>query len=240
VEQARSIISLPEIAGTTDGVQRVRRLYQRLYGRLPDADELAAGVAYLKTDRELAAPGQAWKYGYGDAANFTPLMTYADNLYRVGSAYPDPKLGYIQLNASGGHPGRDGQHAVVRRWTAPAAMTIQISGKLTHPAEPGDGVRARVVVRGKTVGEWAAHHQEIGTNLALVPVAAGDTVDFIVDPRTGDNSDAFAWPVQIKGTDGRMLADSSVNFAAPGPMPVTRFVLYAQALMMANEFMFVD
>jgi cytochrome c553 len=240
VEQARSIVSLPEIAGTTDGSQRVRRLYQRLYGRLPDADELAAGVAYLKTDRELAAPGQAWKYGYGDAANFTPLMTYADNLYRVGSAYPDPKLGYIQLNASGGHPGRDGQHAVVRRWTAPAAMTIQISGKLTHPAEPGDGVRARVVVRGKTVGEWAAHHQEIGTNLALVPVAAGDTVDFIVDPRTGDNSDAFAWPVQIKGTDGRMLADSSANFAAPGPMPVTRFVLYAQALMMANEFMFVD
>jgi hypothetical protein len=240
VEQARSMVSMPEIAETTDVSQRVRRLYQRLYGRLPDANEQAAGVAYLKTDRELAAPGQAWKYGYGDETNFTPLLTYADNLYRVGSAYPDAKLGYIQLNASGGHPGRDGKHAVVRRWIAPAAMTIQVTGKLAHPAEPGDGVRARVVVRGKTVGEWVAHRKEIGTNLALVPVAVGDSVDFIVDPRTGDNSDAFAWSIQIKSTDGRLLADSSANFAGPGPMPVTRSVLYAQALMMANEFMFVD
>ena len=242
VEEARSLAERPYVESSQDDGQRVRRLYRLLLDRLPDADETAAGIAYLRRGAPGALRGD-WRYGYGGfdgkAVAFTPLASFADGSYRASGTFPDPALGYVSLSARGGHPGRDGSHAAVRRWTAPATMTVSIEGRLRHPGERGDGVRARIVSsRAGLLGEWTAHHGEAATDVASVSVRKGDTIDFVVDPLASDDSDSFAWSPTIVGPTGAWSA--ATGFEPPLPPPLSRLSLYAQALLMTDEFLFVD
>ncbi|RYG46990.1 DUF1553 domain-containing protein, partial [bacterium] len=244
VQAAQAVAALPEVRGAKDEAQRIRRLYLRLFARLPDADEMAAALAYIGKG-EPTPPSPLWSYGYGGfdgkKTTFTPLGTFVDGFYRVGPAFPDPGLGYIALNPQGGHPGRDDAHAAIRRWTAPFTGTVAISGALQHGQKPGNGVRARIVSsRSGFLGEWVAHEGAANTEVKSVGVEKGETLDFIVDPIGNDNSDAFAWAPEIRSTDGKLTWNATANFTPPPGQKLTRLALYAQALMMTNEFMFVD
>lgn len=247
VDEAKALAERPEIKAATDDGQRVRRLYRTLFDRLPDADELKVGVAFLKQPApQPAIP--VWQYGFGAydpderrVSGFTSLGHYADNGYRVSPSFPDPALGYLVLNSAGGHPGHDGAHAVVRRWIAPVAATVQISGMLGHPSKEGDGVRGRIVSsRTGLLGEWSVHHGQAATNIAAASVQPGDRIDFIVDPLGSDAYDAFAWAPVLRSTDGKGSWSATTDFGPPPPAALSRVALYAQALLMTNEFMFVD
>ena len=250
VEQARMVTERPEIEGAQDETQRVKRLYRLLFARMPSKDELAAGLAYLKQGglASIASPDRVWNYGYGvyDVAQkrvsaFTPFAYFGENQYRVSKAFPDPDLGYLMLSPQGGHPGHDGTKAVIRRWIAPATMTIQVEGFLAHAQPEGDGVRARIVSsRSGMIGEWQAHNSEIGTTSALIPVQKGDTIDFVVDAIGKDSFNTFTWAPAIRSADREQTWDTTANFGPPPPPALTRLTLYAQALIMTNEFLFVD
>jgi hypothetical protein len=243
VEQARTLATRPEIAGSSDNSQRVRRLYRLLFARLPDAPELAAGIAFLKPRAldVVPAPGAVWQYGYGGTGTFTPLSYFPDNQYRVSKAFPDPKLGYIVAFAQGGHPGNDASHAIIRRWVAPATMTLSVGGTLSHGQKEGDGVRGRLVSsRIGVLGEWIAHNNKVTTAVGPISVQKGETLDFVVDPIAEPSFDVHAWLPVIRTTDASQNWDAATAFAPPPPAPLTRLALYAQALMMTNEFLFVD
>ncbi len=255
VQAAQKLAERPEIANSSDDAQRVRRLYRLLFDRLPDPSETALGTAYLgnRALSSVASPESSWQYGYGgydDAAKrvtqFTPLAVFKDQSYRVGDKFPDPTLGYITLNAQGGHPGHDAAHAVIRRWTAPSSMTVSIEGVLNHGQQEGDGVRARIVSsRTGLAGEWRAHHSQQKTTVSSLTVKKGDTIDFVVDPLTNDGYDAFSWSPKISSSNGSSpnaspTWEASAQFSGPPGPPLTRLAMYAQALMMTNEFMFVD
>jgi hypothetical protein len=250
VDEAQSLIERPEIRGSADDAQRIRRLYRLLFARLPDVGELAAGRAYLKRGAmsPVERPLGEWRYGFGGfdpvqqrVASFTPLGVFKEGGYRVGDAFPDPTLGYLLLNNAGGHPGHDGDHAAIRRWIAPADMTVQVQGSLKHPQAQGDGVRARIVSsRSGLLGEWHVHNRIQVTDVASLEVQKGDTLDFVVDPLTNDAFDAFAWAPIVRSADGKKSWNAATNFAPPPGAPLVRLTLYAQALMMTNEFMFVD
>ena len=240
VERAQALAGLPEVAGAKDEAQRVRRLYLRVLGRLPDAAETAAGVAYLGRGAPSALRG-VWSYGYGGwdgtRVSFTPFGTFVDGRYQAKAKFPEEEFGYVSLGAGGGHPGRDASHAAVRRWTAPADLTVTVGGVLRHGQEPGNGVRARIVARRRLIGEWRAHHGEARTE-ATFAVRKGETVDFLVDPLAGDNSDGYGWTPTL--TAGEKRWDAAAEFAGPPPPPLSRVALYAQALLMTDEFLFVD
>lgn len=250
IERAQEVVSRPEIKSAESDPQRIRRLYRLLYQRLPDANELALGVGYLKSgfDEAMPVPQGEWRYGYGSydpstqrVANFVTLPTFKEESYRVGDAFPDPTLGYITLNRQGGHPGHDGDHAAIRRWIAPADMRIEISGTLSHHQAQGDGVRGRIVSsRTGIAGEWQVHNRDQDTTVATLEVLKGETVDFIVDPMASDAYDAFAWAPVIRTADGKRSWSAATNFGPPPGQGVTRFALYAQALLMSNEFIFID
>jgi len=247
VEQAKALVSRPDVASASTDAQRVQRLYRLLFDRAPDSGEQATGIAYLSKGAP-ATVGSEWQYGYGKfdgsskrVSAFTPMNEFAEGSYRVGKAFPDPQLGYLILNPQGGHPGHDGDHAVIRRWVAPAPMTVQISGALSHSQSQGDGVRARVVSsRAGLMGEWQAHNGSSKTDVAAFAVQKGDTIDFVVDPISNDGYDAFGWSPVIRSSDGKQVWDASAGFSSPAPAALSRLVLYAQALMMTNEFMFID
>ncbi|RYG24593.1 DUF1553 domain-containing protein, partial [bacterium] len=242
VEAAQAVASRKEIAGSTDDGQRLRRLYLLLFGRLPDADEMAAGLAYLKQGQPKAV-GSVWQYGYGEFANgktvFAPFANYVDKTYRFAPTIPVEGRGYLNLNQGGGHPGPKTSDSAIRRWVAPVAMTISIRGVVQHPNAQGDGVRARIVSsRTGLLGEWSVLKGEAKTEVASVNVQKGETIDFIVDPIGNDAFDSFVWAPTIRGP--KETWDAAANFGPPPPAPLSRLTLYAQALMMTNEFMFVD
>ncbi len=250
VEQATAVANRSEITSSADNAQRVRRLYRLLFDRMPDASEVAAGQSYLGADANAIVdrPIGPWRYGYGGIdpldqriKNFVPFAVFKDGNYRVGDQFPDPTLGYLTLGVSGLHPGHDAEHAVIRRWIAPANLTIQIEGTLTHSQAQGDGVRGRVVSsRSGTLGDWDVHNGEAKTSVAAFQVTRGDTIDFMVDPKSSDAYDAFTWAPIIRTSDGSQSWNSAADFAPPPGPGLSRLTLYVQALMMTNEFMFID
>lgn len=160
---------------------------------------------------------EEWQYGYGSfddqnnrTASFTKLTHYTGSRWQAGEKLPDPNLGYVSLHATGGHPDQVGR-AVIRRWTAPVAGDVSVSGTLSHGSENGDGIRCRVVSsRSGKAGEWIAFNGSTDTPLADLKVQAGDTLDFITDCRTAHTSDSFQWPFTIKLTTG----DNTVHEAS--------------------------
>ncbi len=190
----------------------------------PISDEQLATLPEVPT----ADPGQ-WRFGFGafdetarQTASFTPLPHFTGSQWQGGSALPDPELGWVLLNAGGGHPDQPGR-AVIRRWVAPAPGTLTISGSLQHGSPNGDGVRGRVVRSAAQpgdglLGEWPCFNTKVDTAVSTATVDAGDTIDFITDCLTGHTSDSFQWPVTIAftATNGATQTfESAAGFRGP-------------------------
>lgn len=240
---------------------RLTALYRAAFLRDPAPEEQQSALNYIRTAESIPTPEpppppppSAWSYGYGriasgHTANFTPLPRFLDNAWQGGDAYPDPPLGWVQLTPDGGHAGNDLNHAAIRRWTAPVSGEIQISGTLEHLRKEGDGIHAAIISsRHGTLGEWNLHNVKTKTDFERIPVENGDTLDFVVDIRGGLNNDDFLWSPNI-----RLLTNPSSNkksewnakkeFSGPPeipPAPLKPWESLAQALLISNEFVFVD
>lgn len=251
-EQARALAERPDL-GAGDDAHRIRTLYQLLFGRLPGPEEVALGLKYVHAPPSLAGPKPPpplWRYGYGsydEAAHqiraFTPLPAFKNGTWQGMTGPPDPQLHYCLLTADGGHPGADAGHAAVRRWTAPQAGVVKVQGRLKHQADQGDGVRGRIVSsRAGLLGEWVVQHGETATDVTETTVQKGDTLDFVVDCRTNDGFDGFAWSPTITLAAGQASWSAQAQFRGPDEplMRMSNWQRYVQALMMTNEFVFID
>ena len=129
VGYAQALAERSAAAATSEG--RIDQLYQLAYQRPASSVEVQAALELIQLaeqDRASFIPLTvgAWQYGYGaydEAAQkvttFEKLPHFTGTAWQGGSAYPDSKLGWVQLTATGGHPGNDLAHAAIRRWTAP-------------------------------------------------------------------------------------------------------------------------
>lgn len=262
---AQRISELTKTLDMDDSLASIHRLYAALYQRKPTPVEIEMAAAFVNADpantpansdeHAKAMHANAWRYGYGEfdtasgkVAGFTPLPHFSGSAWQGGSNFPDTKLGWVQLSASGGHPGNDLKHAVVRRWYAPVAGKVTIRSKLMHEPTVGDGIRAFIshnrsgLLRSATV-----HHSSEQLDFDELAIEAGDTIDFVVDIREGLNSDQFLWSpivtLETSGTSGsnqKDIWDAKENFRGPPSAMLDRWGQLAQVLMLANEFMFVD
>jgi mono/diheme cytochrome c family protein len=260
VQQAGRLIARPEVKRAPTEDEKLTQLHRICFQRAPDKDELALAKRFLlaqnaTNDAQMQPP--AWQYGWGAfdekakrTKSFTALTHFSSYAWQGGTNLPDPQLGWVLLNAEGGHPGDDLQHAAIRRWIAPRDGVISISGELHHPEEKGDGIRARVVSSGSGVaGEWTAFHNKTPAAVHDIRVKRGDTVDFMTDCRESVSYDSFAWAPRIKYTsptraqDEPAEWDAKAGFAGPPkekPKSLDPWQKYAQVLLLANETMFVD
>lgn len=242
-----------ELGASDDQNAIIRGLFRKALQREPADSEVAAAGAFLQ---DAVAGGTAsgwsgWQYGYGGPAadngpvSFTPFPHFADDSWRGGKDLPDPQLGWTMLNREGGHAGGDLRHCAIRRWSAGQAGTLNIQGRISHQNEQGDGVRARVILSdGRVVGDAVAHNSAERIEVESVEVAAGDTVDFVVDCRSGESHDSFRWGVRLELMlpDGSQQAwNSREDFnGRPKPESLSPLAQLAQTLLMTNEFIFVD
>ena len=184
--------------------------------------------------------------------SFHALPHFNKYAWQGGPTLPDPKTGWVILNPGGGHPGNDQQHAAIRRWVAPRDGVFAITGTLVHNQDQGDGVQARIVSsRSGVVGTWTVQNSKKDTAVRRLEVKRGDTVDFVVDCRTGPNFDAYAWDPTIRlvgqpaaAKEGeRVQWTASTDFSGPQARPASAlgpWEKYAQVLLLSNEFAFVD
>lgn len=234
----------------------VEQMFEQAFQRLPTAEETAEALELLATaDSPDAEPIRStvvdWSYGYGSVdetsgrvSKFTALPHFTGTAWQGGPQWPDKTLGWVQLTAVGGHPGNDSQHASVRRWTAPADMTIAIQSKLVHEAAPGDGVRARIISsRTGLLQSEKIHQKTASLTVASLDVAAGETIDFVVDIGDVLNSDQHEWRVTISGSvsDGEDRSwNSEADFTRTTVHQLSPREQLAQVLLCSNEFLFVD
>ena len=252
VEQARALAKRSEAAGTPDA--RVQQLYRTVFARPASKDEVRLGADFVSA-METAPPESdaipVWQYGYAaldDKAKtlgaFTALPAFHDNQWRGGEKMPDGKLGYVMLTSNGGHPGNDHAHTAVRRFIAPHDGLYAISGTLHREAKEGDGVRALAIPQGQAaIGDWEVTTGDVATTVARVPLKAGQTLDFVVDCKSGPGWDSFTWSPQVAGIDGTTGTwNAADGFSGPkaAKPSLSAWERYAQALLMTNEFVFVD
>ncbi len=259
MDQARSIMNRPDVAGVIEPEQRIRRLYRIVLQRDPDEHELALGSRFVANEQLRPAPesdpAPVWQYGFGrvnresgNVEDFTPLPHFTGSAWQGGPELPDPKLGWFILNAEGGHSGPPSLGAVVRRWTAPRDATVEVRGRLSHEATAGDGVRALIVSsRHGILGEWEVHADSTRTHVAHIRVARGDTLDFAVECRENQNSDSFRWAPTIRAVEAGGASspaewNARADFGGPvePPTPLGTWERYAQVLLMSNEAVFID
>ena len=261
VQQAKSLLARPEVQARSSDEQKVRQLYQIVFQRAPDAEELKWAGQFIAGQADPPPPPPpAWNYGFGKfdetsrrVEHFTPLPHWTGYAWQGGTNLPDPKLGWVILNADGGHVGNDQNHAAIRRWRAPRTGVVKLSGLLHHPSDQGDGVRARIVSsRHGLLGEWTARHGQTAIELDHVEVKQGDFIDFVTDCRQSVEFDSFHWAPTIKmiaeparpSPEDKGEWNAKIDFSGPQKPPetprLTVWEKYAQVLLLANELIFVD
>ena len=169
---------------------------------LPPPPPVAPRVVLADSRRDFSdTQGKnGWQYGYWDgegAYHFQPLPKYDVTDFKKQWTGPAP---YLEVTADEQHPGvLDGRPVwSVRRWVSPVAGRIHIQGDVGHGIE-GDGVNVHVLVDGGSVyKQLYGGGQAVSGRIDLtVPVHAGSTVDFAVDPGPGTNIDYDVTPFAV-------------------------------------------
>lgn len=96
---------------------------------------------------------------------------------------------YLLLTAGGGHPGNNGD--AVRRWVAPGAGTVQISGTASDGDTRGGGGVTVAIRKGSTVlwQQPLANGNTTGITFNVTTtLAAGDALDFVINRGTDGNN----------------------------------------------------
>ncbi|MFO1063701.1 MAG: PSD1 and planctomycete cytochrome C domain-containing protein [Pirellulales bacterium] len=238
-------------ASVGDGARAatIKKLFQSVLSRDPDAEELVSAGEFLSatSPRDAAASLERWICGWGEfdpatgkLNRFERLPFYNGKSWQGGNELPDAKLGWVMLNRDGGHPGNDLQHAAVRRWIAPKAGFVSVRGRLNHPSDQGDGVRGSLISdRQGRIQEWLSKKQETRTEAAKIQVEQGEILDFVTDCLESPTHDGFQWKVRIRYEDGGEF-DSSREFPGPVMPPLSPIDQLVQALLASNEFAFID
>ncbi len=252
IEQARALVAKPEFHQPQAYEAQVAELYECVYARKAAASEVDAGLRFVMNAITNPSPRDAdlllWEYGWGaydEAAHkvdFHKLTFFNGKAWQGSAKVPDPTLGYVTINAEGGHAGNDHAHDTIRRWTAPQDGVVSISGPVQRPSDHGDGIVAQIVSSrsGQLFKSDVKPAGKVEVNLENIQVKKGDTIDFIVDLGGTLDSDSFLWHPIIRG-NGEW--DAKAQFSGPPGArapELTPWEQYAQVLLETNEFVFVD
>jgi len=256
IEQAQKLAESSDFQVQQTPQAKVRFLYRHLFGREATSEEIRLTVNFIEsTDAQASLRSGPWRYGYGSSdpsvlsdEGFTELTFWYGQAYQFAAEFPAPDAGHLRIGSTILHPGKSNQFAAIRRWVSPVSGVIQITGELEHLRDKGDGVRAQVIAsKAGRLGEWKVLQSSVQTELTEYTVSVGETIDFVLDNNGTTNSDASKWtPVikLIKQTGGPSselkLWNARSDFSPPPPPPLGEWEQVIQALMLTNEFLFVD
>jgi hypothetical protein len=244
-----------DVSATDGPGARIRQMFLHVLQREPSTTELTELTAFVKeieAKQDIGGGLPGWSYGYGtfDEASksltaFTIFPFAGEGKWQGGKDLPDAKLGWATLNKSGGHAGHGLSFCAVRRWTSEVDCRVAVNGVIGHEQEMGDGVRLRVVnSRLGILQDVVAENVTSPVAVAPFDIRAGESIDFVVDCRVDESHDSFRSKFMItQSADGKVLRgwNSEDDFRdQPGASRLDAWAQLAQALMLTNEFVFVD
>ncbi len=246
-EVSRRVLLRPDVAALKDANEKLRRLFAVCFGRSPNDQELAVAQAFLIPAPAKPEEPSVWRYGYGRidmekqrVADFVELLHFTGTRWQASASLPDPKVGWAFIDAKGGHPAEHADRAAIRRFVVPSNGKYSINGALKHVPAEGNGVRARIVSsKAGVLGEWKVHKSNATTGPFEVELQVGDTLDFVVDFNGDITHDEHEWVLDVRlASDTPRAWNSEKEFR--GQATVDRWQMLVQALLMTNEFVFVD
>jgi hypothetical protein len=242
----------------------LRALYRLVFQRAPSPEEEALGGRLIHSPLAPASetPGGAWQSGFGSADPQIPrqqafqVLPYFDQKtkrYQGARAFPDRVHGFVSISAGGGHPGAGPGMAAIRRWVAPYAGEFAVGGEIAVAAKAsGDGIRARIISsKAGLLAEWIVDRtngSSCATPVAKITVEQGEILDFTVDCRETTTADGFRWAPSLRllvmpemaPKNLQTVWDAQADFKNPPPPKLTSLERMAQALLITNEFIFID
>jgi len=256
-ECARRLLTrqdVAELASPTLAADRIHKIYRILFSRDATDDEIAVAMSFLERPQsDTSAASKTWSYGYGGVdeksgrvVGFGRLTHWTGSRWQAGAKLPDPKLGWVFHERTGGHPASSDDRCAIRRWTSPVSGRIEIKSRIKHRPEPGNGVRGRIISSTKGIlAEAKVDHSEAELNVASIEVEPGDTIDFVADWQGQILHDEHDWLITIRVVDSVGKSDDATlqswdaqrDFVGGGTDAWTDYV---HALMMTNEFVFPD
>ncbi|MFP6584244.1 MAG: DUF1553 domain-containing protein, partial [Candidatus Hydrogenedentota bacterium] len=263
IEQAKALAVRANGDDNATDKDRIKTLFEICYQRPPTLIELVSLTTFLNRDSFDNGPippqPSPWHYGYGTyneetqtAETFTAFEQYLERRWQPLEEYPNETYGHAMLGSKIGHPGDTPEHSVIRRWIAPRAGTLELSAKLTHENEGGDGLLAHITSsRIGLIHTYTVHNTSDEAKHVGIPVEAGDIIDFIASPGTTPTYDTFEWSIKLtmarpEDSEGQSFItewDAREDFAGPPPEPpepLDSWGQLAQVLLLTNEFMYVD
>lgn len=175
-----------------------------------------------------------WQYGYYDGpfnpTGFKLLPLFDGARWWRGTSY------WTYLSNRSGHTNgvvtSGGRQAVenwaVRRWTAPFDARLRLTGHARkYNVGGGNGIVARIFVANQEVwNATLAYNDSVGKAFSIDRcVAAGQTIDFIIDPRNSND--------QYDGSDFTAIISvappCSTDFTCDGEVNDADFVVFAAA-----------
>ena len=265
-EQARAVA-----ASCGKPEQCVDTIHRKVLGRLPGPEAREDALTFVSQANTMPSEGAStssdetvWKHGTarldieaGRVTGLRPMTFRVEDQIQPAPMMPAPGSGRASLSALGGYPGDGIETAVVRRWTAPRAMRVNVTGELNHRmGEQGqrfdhsNGVRGWIVssVRG-VLATWTVRGYEVETAIRNLDVGDGEHLDFVVDSRGDYEGDAFIWAPEIEEVLSAEQRQNSMepmswsaeqDFPRADEAPLNPLEQYAQVLLMTNEFSFSD
>lgn len=140
----------------------------------------------------------SWAKGEYGASAYNPT----GDMWGYGSAGAWEGGADERIIKEGQHPGYSGSDPVlaIRRWTSDVAGPVTISGALAKlDTRGGDGVDCSIWVNTTQVYQCGlAGTDGVGVSYSFsTNLSVGDTVDFVVDPRTWHGNDATMFTATI-------------------------------------------
>jgi hypothetical protein len=239
--QALYLMNSPFLLGEARAIAErtpsIKAIYQTVLQRDPTTIEIDSAEAWLDRAQSNRTSG-AWDYGYLQKGSllFKPLPHFEKGQWRGTQELPDQTLGWLNWTSNGGHPETD-KHATLK-WTAIESGKVNITGSFVAPNKKGNGLIARIMKPdGEILGEWTLNPTEgVPTKLKGIEVKAGDELWFVADSRGEVAFDSFRWAPKLSDLKG-LISDARTDFAGPGLPPRAQL---AQALLLSNEFFYID
>jgi hypothetical protein len=187
-------------------------------------------VANYRNDFQLGGPKSGWNYLWnsegeiGNPANYTPLASSAVGYIENSASYPMPDAGhYIDLNATGGHPGQGTFDGASFDRFAIAAYTVGADGLyairesvLRDLDTNSSGITVFVNINGgaPVFDKDFAGGITASFDAMLGNLKSGDTIFVGIGPDTNDSYDSFNFDFSVaKFLTGDYNGDGAVTLA---------------------------
>lgn len=245
IQCTERILQREEIRNALTPNQKINAVYRAVFGRDPNALEQNLALGFVPSEKR-SPPVKAWQYGYGSfdlktgkTTSFKELSYFTGERWQGGKVLPDKSLSWLYHKDDESHPGASMDLCSIRRWVAARDCRINVRGLLVHEPSQGNGVNSRIISsRAGILGSWTVHQSRLETNVGHVDVKKGDTVDFVSDFNSEIAYDQHKWSIIIETMEDDLAKwDSVKQFSGHDQ---SAWMTFVHALLMTNEFLFVD